>query len=122
MKGHCILLVSQRTYFREALGEVLASDGHTVEMASDPTKALEHIRHGYFDLIVTDLTLPDMDGIELVANMQDLQPGIRSVLLVSSFPKERRERLRRMGFLEVLSPQNAAQAQQWIQQVLHRME
>ena len=118
MKGHNILIVSPRTHFREHLRNILISEGYTVRTAIDALEALDIIRYSGLDLIVTDLVLPRMDGIELVANAKDLQQHVRTVVFFPDCPKEREEMLRKMGVQWVGHPETPEQAKQWIKQAL----
>ena len=118
-KHHTILIASQRAHFREDLRDILVSDGHTVQTAIDGLQALDIIRYSHLDLLVTDLVLPRMDGIELVANAKDLQRHVRIVVFSLACPREREEMLRKMGVQRVERPETAWQAKQWIDQVLN---
>ena len=118
MKGHSILIASQRSHFREDLRDILVSDGHTVQTAIDGLEALDIIRYNCPHLIVTDLVLPRMDGIELVANAKDLQKHVRIIVFSLACPREREEMLRKMGVQRVEHPETPEQAKQLIEQVL----
>ena len=119
MKSHSILLVSPRAYFREELRDLLLASGHRVRTVEDGLEALEVIRHNDLDLIVTDLDLPRMDGIELVANARDLRRRVRIVMFSTACPREREQMLRKMGVQWVGHPKTPQQAMQGIGQVLN---
>jgi signal transduction histidine kinase len=55
--------------------------GFHVELANDAEEALKKIEGGKFDLVLTDLKMPKMDGIQLVAEIAKLNPDILTVLM-----------------------------------------
>lgn len=59
-----ILVVDDEESIRELIKEVLAMDGHTFDMASNGSEALEHIRKKPFDLVILDRNMPTMSGIQ----------------------------------------------------------
>jgi two-component system chemotaxis response regulator CheY len=65
-----ILVVDDDDDLRETICDVLALAGHDVVQAADGRAALAQLRARRFDLIVTDLQMPGMDGWELLAALQ----------------------------------------------------
>ncbi|MFA5233270.1 MAG: response regulator transcription factor [Sulfurimonas sp.] len=60
-----ILMVEDDLVLAELLSNYLSNCGISVEVNSDPTTVIEHLRKTDFDLIILDLTLPKMDGLFL---------------------------------------------------------
>jgi DNA-binding response OmpR family regulator len=60
-----VLLVEDDTGTTEFLAELLEPAGYTVERAHDGVDALERIAAGGIDLVLLDLMLPDLDGLEV---------------------------------------------------------
>jgi len=80
--GHLrMLLVDDQPDVRESVGEMLGALGHTVTIAADGDTALEILHARRFDLIVTDLGMPGMNGIELARRVHELLPEVPIVLL-----------------------------------------
>ena len=70
-----ILLIDDVADVRDVLHETLASAGHTVTaigLGRDAIKALQSA--GAFDLVITDILMPDADGLEVIMAAQDLDP------------------------------------------------
>jgi DNA-binding NtrC family response regulator len=65
-----ILVVDDTPLIREHLRVILENDDYEVESAADGRSALEAIRERVFHLVVTDLRMPDMSGIELLARVR----------------------------------------------------
>lgn len=82
-----ILAVDDEPLVREFLGECLRRDGHTVQLAGDGTEALELFRRGHFDLVITDLAMPDMSGEALAATIRTLDADI-PIILLSGFDED----------------------------------
>jgi CheY-like chemotaxis protein len=76
-----ILVVDDEPYVREALRAVLRSDDTEIEAAGDAAGALEGLKHGACDLLITDIILPDMDGIELIHQVVRRWPHVRIIAM-----------------------------------------
>jgi CheY-like chemotaxis protein len=61
-----ILVVDDEAEFREALQELLSREGYSIQQASGGKEALSLLSLSSFDLIITDLFMPEMKGIELL--------------------------------------------------------
>ncbi|MDT8338696.1 MAG: response regulator [Sulfurimonas sp.] len=60
-----VLMVEDDEILAELISDYLQNCGITVEVNSDPTTVVEHLKKTTFDLIILDLTLPKMDGLFL---------------------------------------------------------
>jgi len=60
-----ILAVDDEAQVLRSIGRILKDAGHTVNLASSGEQALEHIRQQRPDLVVLDIVMPEMDGIEV---------------------------------------------------------
>jgi len=76
-----ILVVDDDPLSREFLGEAVRSLGYTVETIGSPLRALERLAKSDFDLVLTDLRMPELDGVELVRRVQEAEPGLPIVLV-----------------------------------------
>lgn len=79
-----ILVVDDEVVVREVLGRLVRAAGHEVEDAVDGPSALERCRMLRPDLVVTDLQMPDMDGLELATRMREDHPAVK-VLAISGY-------------------------------------
>ena len=64
-----ILVIEDDLALREPRGKMLTNDGHTVEVAGDGVEALKLLETIRPDLIVTDVLMPKMDGIEFMMEL-----------------------------------------------------
>jgi CheY-like chemotaxis protein len=77
-----ILVADDDDAFREALCRALRAAGHAVEEAADGTQALRILAADTPALLITDLIMPNQDGIELVITAKQAHPGVR-ILAIS---------------------------------------
>jgi CheY-like chemotaxis protein len=65
-----ILLVDDDAMLRDTVAQMLELDRHTVIQASDGQDGLKRFREGHFDLVMTDILMPRMDGAEFIAALR----------------------------------------------------
>ena len=85
-----ILLIDDEATLREVLRHALERDGHRVLEAANGKEALEVSRGVALDLVVTDIVMPEMDGIEVILALAERNPGLPVVAMSGGglFPKE----------------------------------
>lgn len=81
-----ILVVDDDKGVREALSEFLLSLGYTVVMAENGEEALKQYRKGDFDVIMADLIMPNMDGMELLRRIRDIKNDEVIFLMITGHP------------------------------------
>jgi len=79
-----ILLVDDHKSFRDSLAKVLNNEGYKVFAANDGEEALDILRQEHINLILTDLKMPKMDGVELLRVAKTLHPEVE-VILITGF-------------------------------------
>src|SRR5680860_976805 len=80
------LVVDDDKGVREALSEFLLSLGYTVVMAENGEEALNQYRKGDFDVIMADLIMPNMDGMELLRRIRDIKNDEVIFLMITGHP------------------------------------
>ena len=80
-----VLVVEDEPALRAMTCRVLRSAGYQVADASKPSLALKAAESEAFDVVITDLVLPEMNGRELVTRLRALKPALR-VLYMSGYP------------------------------------
>ena len=70
-KSRRVLLVEDAPFLRYAFGRLLRLNGYDVMEASDGKEALECVSYFQPDLVITDLRMPVMDGIQLIAALHE---------------------------------------------------
>lgn len=79
-----ILIAEDDDEMRAFLSRGLRHAGHTVETASDGAAAFERACSANYDLLLADIMMPGLDGIELAKRVSLQQPGIR-VMFITGF-------------------------------------
>lgn len=77
-----ILAVDDSAAMRRIVGATLQAAGHQVVQACDGCEALEIARGTTVDLVLTDVNMPNLDGIGLVRALRDLPAYARTPLIV----------------------------------------
>jgi two-component system, NtrC family, response regulator AtoC len=81
-KGH-VLVVDDEANARTALAELLRDEGYRVEMAADGFKALGKIEEHEPDIVLTDLKMPGMDGLELLRKLRAQERDVVVVVMTA---------------------------------------
>lgn len=79
-----ILVVDDDDAIRELLADVLSSRGYTVVEAINGKYALQQVRHNPVDLVITDLVMPEQEGLETILQFQQEFPGLK-VIAISGY-------------------------------------
>ncbi len=83
MKRNRILVVDDDRAMRLALAESLESCGYDIVAAENGREALERFKNGKFDLVVTDMKMPGMTGIEVLRGVKELSPEMPVILITA---------------------------------------
>ena len=76
-----ILVVDDEIDFGKILAATLIKLGHTVTTASGGREASAEIARQKFDLVITDLVMPEKEGIELIQELAAISPGTRIIAM-----------------------------------------
>ncbi|MDP2313896.1 MAG: sigma-54 dependent transcriptional regulator [Pseudomonadota bacterium] len=78
-----ILVVDDEPSIRKVLQAHLARDGHAVETATDGGEAITRLEGEPFDLVITDLKMPGVGGLELLAHVRQNLPGLPLIVITA---------------------------------------
>ena len=76
-----ILIVDDEELMRDACRQVLAPEGFALKEASSGDGVLETIRHESFDLVILDLKMPGMDGMEILRRLHEESPDTAAIVI-----------------------------------------
>ncbi len=79
-----ILIVDDEKTIRETLSLILSEEGYTCNTAANGAEALEKVREANYDLIITDLKMPEMGGLELMEKVRTFSSKI-SVIIITAY-------------------------------------
>jgi len=83
MDARRILVVDDDAEAREVLADFLSQLGHTIETAHDGAEALSRLEVFPAELVVTDLEMPGMSGLELIAVLHERAPACPTLLVTA---------------------------------------
>ncbi len=79
-----ILVLDDEPIVGERLKPALEKEGHQVEIFVDPNKALERISEKAFDIVVTDIRMDEMDGIQVLEKVS-AKSGRTKVIMITGY-------------------------------------
>jgi len=88
MKNLRILIVDDDQTMTRTLADILTFYGYEVTQASSSPQAIEKVKAEIFDLVISDIKMPNMNGIDLHREIIHLQPGLPLVLMTAYAAEE----------------------------------
>ncbi len=76
-----ILVVEDDSFFREVFSDLLREDGYEVDVATCGHEALEMIEKQAYHVVVTDLVMEDISGLEILSHVKQLDPAIEVIMV-----------------------------------------
>jgi CheY-like chemotaxis protein len=76
-----ILLVDDDNQFRAMLSEALTGEGYQVVEASDGSQAIKLYANQQTDLVITDLVMPEKEGLEMIKEIKQLYSGVKIIAI-----------------------------------------
>lgn len=76
-----ILIIEDDRELREMLKTALLRKEYTVIEAENGKEALIHFKPGVTDLVITDLIMPEQDGLEVIMKIRELKHGIKVIAI-----------------------------------------
>ena len=87
MKAKKILIVDDDIFISGAMQKILESYSYEASSYDRGQQALDRLQQEFFDVLITDFYMPEMDGLELIRRAKIIQPRIQAIL-VTGFPAE----------------------------------
>jgi two-component system response regulator PilR (NtrC family) len=78
-----ILIVDDEASYRRVLKVIFEAEGYQITTAFSGLSALEELKSNQYDLIISDVRMPDMDGIALVKAVKDISQDVRVVMMTA---------------------------------------
>ncbi|MBI5903601.1 MAG: response regulator, partial [Deltaproteobacteria bacterium] len=79
--GFKILITDDDSALRELLAEAAGGWGYSASIARDGEEAIRRLRMEKYDIVITDLMMPRMDGITLLMKIKELDPSILVIII-----------------------------------------
>ncbi|MCC7373811.1 MAG: PAS domain S-box protein [Verrucomicrobiales bacterium] len=97
-----VLIVDDERSIRRTLGEFLRDAGYDVAEAEDADSAMAHLRGGEVDVVVSDIVLPRITGVELLRLTHETSPGTQVVMMTGEPTVETAAEALRLGAADYL--------------------
>jgi len=85
-KGN-ILVVDDEKIVLKSCERVLSPEGYSVRTTTSPMEALSQLKSDAFDLVITDMMMPEMDGIEFIRQVRQISPDM-NIVLITGYPSQ----------------------------------
>jgi two-component system, NtrC family, response regulator HydG len=119
--GTHILVVDDEVGIRESLGKILEREGYTVTTTDNGEEALDVARSRRVDLVLADIMMPKMNGIELLRAIKAMSPAIEVVMMTAFGSVENAVECMREGAYDfVTKPMKRAIVVRSVQRALER--
>ena len=97
-----ILLVDDEETIRFVLRETLISEGYNVDIAEDAFQALEHFKLASYDLIITDIKMKGMNGIQLIREIKRSDLDLKIIIITAYGSLETVKEAAKLGVVEMI--------------------
>jgi EAL domain-containing protein (putative c-di-GMP-specific phosphodiesterase class I) len=119
LKGR-VLVLDDEPNLLEVFGDVLRDIGYDVETAGDARRALSLLSEGAFDVVVSDITMPHMSGVDFLQAVHERDPDLPVVLVTGNPTLETAiQALERGAVQYLLKPVSIAALQGAVERALH---
>ena len=81
----CVLLVEDEPIVSRFCSFILEQEGHSVVQVTNGREALIALEGAKFELVITDLVMPDMDGLELIRKISKPHPDLPIIAISGKF-------------------------------------
>lgn len=102
MKDRTVFIVEDEEYIRENLSEILAMNGYTVTAFPDGESAIDAVKKTGCDILLTDLQLPGISGMDVTRRVKDISPETACIMLTGHASLETAVEAMRIGAFDYL--------------------
>ncbi|MGM0653774.1 MAG: response regulator [Thermodesulfobacteriota bacterium] len=102
MSNEKVLIIDDEQDFTDALAERMTTRGMTVSTSSSAIEGLKNVEEHSFDVVVLDLQMPEMDGIETLKVLKKKKPELQVILLTGHATVEKGIEAMKLGAMDLL--------------------
>lgn len=81
MNTHSVLLIEDDDFVKNMLKQTFEREGYDVATASNGRIGLRLYQSSPFDVVITDLIMPDMEGIETITHLRKINPSVKVIAI-----------------------------------------
>lgn len=86
--GEKILVVDDEELIRRTVAKILKKSDFDVTLAENGHQAIELARESHFDMVISDVRMPGIDGVETIRRIKEIQPHIHSIIITGYASEE----------------------------------
>ena len=101
--GETILVVDDEPSIGALVSKALEENGYSPIQAKDGVEAIETYLQHKASMVITDLDMPQLNGVSLLRTLKKLEPGLRSICISGNVTDEVSEQLEKLGVRTILS-------------------
>lgn len=117
-----ILLIDDEQGMRETLTDILTEQGYEVKPFASGQEAVKEIRKGSFDIVIADLKLPDVGGMQILDEAKEVNPESAVIVMTGYASMESAvEALNRGAFSYIVKPFNMDEVKTVIKRAFHQI-
>jgi CheY-like chemotaxis protein len=114
-----ILIVDDSNLARRTVRQILQELGHTVEEASDGAQALERYALNRHDIVLLDMVMHGMDGLQVLTKFKELNPALPVIIATADIQRSTREHVKAAGAAALINkPLNKEELTTVLQRIL----
>ncbi|PLX81455.1 MAG: sigma-54-dependent Fis family transcriptional regulator [Desulfuromonas sp.] len=98
-----ILVIDNEEGLCRMMEDVLADKGYIVRPFTDPVAAVDSFQPGVWDLVISDVKMPGMDGLEVLRRLRDLEEGLPIIMITAYATVDMSIQALRMGAYDMLT-------------------
>jgi len=102
MKGKNILIIDDESGIRSSLKGIFEDEGYNVKTTSTGEKGLDYVKNESYDLILLDIWLPEMNGIEVLKKIKNIDENIQVVMITGHGSVEAAVKSTKLGAYDFL--------------------
>lgn len=116
-----VLVVDDEHLMRKLVRRILVREGYVVVTAPSTTAALSKLSKSRFDIVITDLRMPEGDGFRLLSDLKKKHPGVSVIVMTGFGDADTADEVRRLGADEYFTkPFNEREIQVIVERVCWR--
>jgi CheY-like chemotaxis protein len=96
-KSQKVLVVDDDAVVGRSINRVLSGEGYQVRETMSGPEALEELDHHQYDLVLTDIRMPGMDGLEVTSRMKKSHPEVPVVIITGYGTEASEQKARELG-------------------------
>jgi DNA-binding NtrC family response regulator len=97
-----ILIVDDEERFRNTMCKLLTVEGFEASTAGSGTQALEELRQRAYDVVILDVRMPEMTGVQVLAEIRKIDPEIEVIIMTGYASVDTAKEIMRIGAYDYL--------------------